>query len=226
MGKVLIAGTTGYPGGYVFQELKQKDIGSIRWKSGVGKVKTYTELIIKRRSVRNYQDIPVSPELIKELIVESTFAPNAGNEQPWKFIIVNNREMIKRISDESKKNLLTRIANNPNDYAKKYLRMLENEAFNVFYNAPCLVMILGECYLKNLKVDCALAASYFMMAATARGLGTCWVNFGTEIYDPVMVNELGIPDNCTIVAPIILGYPKKIPAPPTRKTPDILKIVT
>ena len=134
--------------------------------------------------------------------------------------------MIKKISEESKKNILARITANPDDYAKKYERMLQNDSFNVFYNAPCLVMILGQSNLKNLYVDCALAASYFMMAAVSRGLGTCWVNLGTEIYDPEMRNELGIPDNCTIVAPIILGYPERIPPAPKRRAPEILKIIT
>ena len=187
---------------------------------------TFEELLRNRRSVRNYHGDPVSVDVIQEIINESTLAPNAGNEQPWKFIIVNDREMIKKISDESKKNILARIAANPNDYAKKYQKMLENESFNVFYNAPCLVMILGLSNLKNLYVDCALAASYFMMVAVNRGLGTCWVNLGTEIHDPDMKKELGIPHNCTIVAPIILGYPEKVPPIPKRKGPEILKIIT
>ena len=152
-------------------------------------------------------------------------APSAGNEQPWRFVLVNDKEMIKRISDESKKNILARITADPDDYAKKYERMLQKESFNVFYNAPCLVMILGSTHLKNLYVDCALAAGYLMMAATSRGLGTCWVNFATEIQDPGLKQELGIPEDCTIVAPIALGYPEKIPAAPKRKDPDILTIV-
>jgi nitroreductase len=184
------------------------------------------ELFIKRRSVRNYQDRAVSVELIRELINESTLAPNAGNEQPWKFIIINDKKMLKRISDESKKNILARIANNPNDYAKRYQGMLQNEAYNVFYNAPCLVFILGSSHLKNLYIDCTLAASYFMMVATSRGLGTCWVNLGTEIHDPEMIKELGIPEDCTIVAPLIVGYPEKILPIPRRKEPDILRIIT
>lgn len=186
---------------------------------------TFDELLRNRRSVRNYKDTPVSIEVIQEIIKESTLAPNAGNEQPWKFIIVNDKTMLKAISDESKKNILARISANPDDYAKKYLGMLQNESFNVFYNAPCLVMILGFSYLKNLYVDCALAASYFMIAAVSRGLGTCWVNLGTEIQDPQMVNELGIPDDSTIVAPIILGYPESIPPAPKRNDPEILKII-
>jgi nitroreductase len=186
---------------------------------------TYDELLQKRRSVRRYQERPVPVEVIQAMIDESTLAPSAGNEQPWKFVIVSGRETLKRISDESKKNILARIAANPDDYAKKYERMLSSEPFNVFYNAPCLVLILGPSGAKNLYVDCALAASYFMMAAVSRDLGTCWVNFGTEIRDPDMREALSLPDDCTIVAPIILGYPERIPPAPKRKEPDVLSIV-
>lgn len=187
---------------------------------------TFHELLKQRRSIRRYQDRPISLDVIRAIIEESTLAPSAGNGQPWKFIIVSDKEMLKSISDESKKNILARIAANPDDYAKKYEQMLSGESFNVFYNAPCLVMILGPSDLKNLYVDCALATGYFMMAAASRGLGTCWVNFGTEIHDPAMRDALGIPDSCTIVAPIILGYPERVPAAPKRKEPDILSIVT
>ena len=57
---------------------------------------TFDELLKNRRSVRSYQDKPVSIEVIQEIIKESTLAPNAGNEQPWKFIIVNDKEMLKK----------------------------------------------------------------------------------------------------------------------------------
>ena len=187
---------------------------------------TFDELLKKRRSIRKFKDAPVSVEVAKEIIKDSTLAPNAGNEQPWKYIIVNDKDMLKRISDESKKNFLARIAANPEDYAKKYQGMLRNESFNVFYNAPSLVMILGNSDLKNVHVDCALAAAYFMMAATCRGLGTCWVNLGTEIHDPELIHMLGIPGNSIIVAPIIVGYPEKIPHTPKRREPEILKTIT
>lgn len=185
----------------------------------------YNELLIKRRSIRKFQNKEVPMDMIISMVKESTLAPSAGNEQPWKFIIVNDKDMINRISSECKKNFLERIENNPADYAKKYQKMLSNEAFNIFYHAPALLLILGETGMKNLYVDCALAASYLMMSATSSGLGTCWVNFGTAIHDPEMKEELGIPENHTIVAPIAIGFPEKIPAIPKRKEPNILKTI-
>jgi nitroreductase len=184
-----------------------------------------SKLLINRRSIRNYQDKVVPLETIHSIINDSILAPSSGNGQPWKFIIVNNKEMIEKISDEGKKTMLERIASNPNDYAKIYESMLQKEAFHIFYHAPSVVFIIGETNQKNLYADCALAASYFMMSATARGLGTCWVNFARAIKDPEMLMELGIADNHTIVAPIALGYPVKIPAIPRRKEAEIIKVI-
>ncbi len=186
---------------------------------------TYKELLTARRSIRKYQDKSVPMETIKELITESTLAPNAGNEQPWKFIVVQDKALMLRMSDDSKKNILERIRANPDNYAKKYDTMLSNPAYNVYYNAPCLVLVLGLSHLKNVQIDCTLAASYFMMGAADRGLGTCWVNLGGVIKDPDLVKILGIPEDCQIVAPIIIGYPDQNVHVPKRKDPEILTIL-
>ena len=182
---------------------------------------TFVDLLKFRRSIRDYQDRKVSPGLIKSIIKESTLAPSSGNDQPWKFIIINDKAILKKMSDESKKNVLARIASNPMDYAKRFEKILRVESFNVFFNAPCLILILGFPALKNMYVDCASVANYFMLSAASRGLGTCWVNLGSEIKSPELLSELGIPEDCKIIAPIILGYPARIPRPPKRKKPDI-----
>ena len=185
----------------------------------------FSELLKNRRSIRNYKEEPVSDEVISSIVNDSILAPSAGNEQPWKFIVVRNKTMIDKISAECKKNFLERITSNPNDHAKKYEKMLQKEAFHIFYHAPAVVYIIGDSGTKNLVADCALAACYFMFSATSKGLGTCWVNFGTEIKDPKLLDELGIQGNHTIIAPLALGYPKKIPAVPARKASQVLKVI-
>jgi nitroreductase len=184
----------------------------------------FSDVLVKRRSIRKYLDRPVEVDLVKDIIHESTLAPSAGNEQPWKFIIVHHAPVLHRISEDCKKTLLARIARSPDDYAGKYQHMLRNPSFNIFYNAPCLVMILGERDVKNLLLDCTLAASYFMMSAAAKGLGTCWINFARELTNPALLDQIGVPENHTIVAPIIIGYPATEPSVPARKAATILKI--
>lgn len=185
----------------------------------------FDELVIKRRSIRKYSSKGISMDAILKLVKTATCAPSAGNEQPWRFIIINDKATLKRISDESKKNILARINANPDDYAQRYRKLLENHSFNVFYNAPCLVLILGEANRKNIQIDCTLAASYLMLAAAANGYGTCWVNLGADIRSPELKEELGIPDGFTTVAPIILGVPEIIPSPPSRNNPIIYKTI-
>ena len=51
---------------------------------------TFGELLENRRSIRRYQDRPVSVQVVQDMIRESTLAPNAGNEQPWKFGVITD----------------------------------------------------------------------------------------------------------------------------------------
>jgi len=186
----------------------------------------FSELLSKRRSVRDYEDRAVSLDLIKKIIRDSCFAPSSGDGQPWRFIVVNNKEWIKKLSDESKTNILSFIELNPDASVKKYESSLRNKDFNVFYNAPCLVYVGGSEKVRSLQVDCALAASYFMFSAADRGLGTCWVGLGTNIQDAKIREHVGMPKDYRIVAPIIVGYPKNIPGRPDNREARILKVIS
>ena len=186
----------------------------------------FAVLLRKRRSIRDYEDKEVPQKIVMEIIRESCLAPSSGNGQPWRFIIVNNREVIKKLSDESKKNLISEIEKNPESHIKKYETMLRNPNFNVFYNAPCLVYFIGRKDIRSLQIDCSLAACYFMFSAAAKGLGTCWIGLGNYIKDPELRHRIGMPEDCQMIAPVILGYPKIIPGPAERMEPQILKIVS
>jgi nitroreductase len=185
----------------------------------------FSRLLELRRSIRDYQDKPVPTDLVRELIGQSTLAPSSGNGQPWKFIIVNDRGLIARLSDESKKNLVSDMEKNPDHPSWRYEATLKNKDFNVFYNAPCLVIVVGPSALYSTRLDCALFAAYFMLAAADRGLGSCWINLGSHIRDDGLKKEIGLPDDHTIVAPITIGWPKAIPTAPERRQPQILKII-
>ena len=186
----------------------------------------YSELLNKRRSVRDFTEEQVSTEIIMELIQESCLAPSAGNGQPCEFVIVQDKGLIEQISDESKRNILSEIEANPDTPFYSYEKALRNEKFNVFYNAPCLVLVVGSYKVRTLAVDCSLAASYLMFAATARGLGSCWVDLGGNIQSTQLRQELGLTEGHSVVAPLIVGYPKQIPAVRKRKAPRILKTIS
>ncbi len=180
----------------------------------------YDELLIKRRSIRDFEDKAVPLNVVKELINDSLKAPSAGHAQPCSFIVVQNRKMIKRISDDS---VRTMLANMDKDSTSPRLNM---EDYNVFFNAPCLVIIAGPSDWPIAAEDCALAAAYFMFAATARGLGTCWIGMGAAVSDTKLLAEIGMPKGHKIYAPIIVGYPTEIPSMPERNEPRILKVIS
>ena len=186
----------------------------------------FRELLEKRRSVRDFEEKEVALDTIKAIITDSVKAPSASNGQPWKFIVVNNREVMKRISDASKKTMIAGIEKDPNSPMKGYLQTLKNENFNVFYNAPCMIAVCGPLKGATIAIDCALAASYLMLSAASKGLGTCYVIQGAEVRDPELLQEIGLPEGFRMWAPIIIGYPKAIPPMPERKEPNILKIVS
>ena len=186
----------------------------------------FAQLMKNRRSNRDYENKEVPLETVQEIISESCLAPSSGNRQEWRFVIVNNRDMIQRISDESKANAIKNIEADPSAYMRRYEAVLRNKQHNVFYNAPCLIIILGPIDNHTLEIDCTLIACYIMFSAVERGLGTCWIGMGSFIKDPKLLNELGITDDLEIVAPLILGYPKRIPEAAKRKDPQILGVIS
>ena len=185
----------------------------------------YETLLRRRRSVREFQNREVPLDLVREMIRETSLAPSAMNGQPWRFSIVTKREEIQALSDESKRNLLSDLEADPSSPLRRYGDLLRDPRFNVFYNAPCVVFISGPAGLASLELDCALAACYFMFAAAARDLGTCWIGLGANLRDSTILRNLGITGDLRIIAPIILGYPKEIPEMPERNEPVILRIV-
>ncbi|MHB8770375.1 MAG: nitroreductase family protein [Syntrophales bacterium] len=192
----------------------------------MGKAMDFTTLLLNRRSIRNFLDREVPLTLVEEIIQDTRLAPSASNRQPCRFIIIRDRGVIARLSTESKRNLLADLNRNPGLPLKQYEATLGDEKFNVFYNAPCLVYLIGPRDLFSLDVDCALTAAYLMFSAANRGLGTCWVGLGANIRDRALLGEIGVPEDCRIVAPIILGYPANIPAAaPERRTPEIVKVI-
>ena len=181
-------------------------------------------LLKNRRSVRDFHETPVSEETIRAIIQDSTLAPSSGNEQPWQFVVVLNKSFMEEIFRDCKQALLHRIDKDPHDYARKYKSLLSKPEYNIFYNAPALVYILGAKQLKNTEVNCTLAASYFMFSAASRGLGTCWISFAKFIKDNSITEKLRLDPDHFIIAPIILGYPKMIPGAPPRKKATVQMI--
>lgn len=183
----------------------------------------FTQLMQARRAVRDYLDQPVPTEEVRSLLEEAVMAPSAGNRQPWGFIVVNDKSLMKQISEECKAAILKDIEAKEKSVMRVYEPIIRKPEFNIFYNAPCLVYITGPARSATAESDCALAAAYLMLAAANRGLGTCWVAMGGWLGKP-RLESLGLPEGGRIIAPIVIGHPAAIPGMPARKPPHILNI--
>ena len=186
----------------------------------------FSELLQKRRAVRDYEDRAVPLKVFDELLQYATLSPSASNNQPCRFSVVQCRKTIRALSDESRANLIRDNEEKKIQLSPEYISYLKNEQTNVFYNAPCLIYIAGARQVRTLEVDCALAASYIMFAAADRGLATCWVAMGANIRDPQLRAQLGFDENHRIVAPLIVGYPAGVPAASARRAPQIMRVIT
>jgi nitroreductase len=186
----------------------------------------FSKLLELRRSIRDYEDKEVPTDLIKEIIRDSIKAPNGRNLQAWRFIIVNSKKFIQKITDSCLKSVLADLEKNPDSPYKMIESRVRSGEFQPFYNAPALILIVGSDQVRTLPLDSGILTAYFMLSAASRGLGTCFTFQGTLIEDKDIRKELGIPEDNKIFASIIIGYPKAIPAMPERKEPEILRIIS
>lgn len=180
------------------------------------------ECIFTRRSVRNFLEKPVEKEKLDILIDAAIQAPSAMNSQPWAFAFVLSKERLKEISDRSKAHLLSILDHRP--MLQKYRTTLENPGFNLFYNAPALVLVCSkpDCS-PNPSIDCALAADNLMLMARNLELGTCWIGLASAYLNtPEGKQYLGIPGSYGVVAPIIVGYSESEQSTMDRNPPEVL----
>jgi nitroreductase len=188
-----------------------------------GVADTVFSVITKRRSIRDYTDREVSDTTIREIIGAGIQAPNGLGFQPWRFVVVRNRDLMKQVSDYCKPILARSIEGVPGPQVEAFLKMLKNDEYNIFYNASVLILVLGAQDTTTSFLDCTLCAENMMLAAWSLGLGSCWIGSAMPVQqNPGLLAELQVPDGYQIVAPLIFGYPGFIPEKPGRRDPEIV----
>ncbi|HET6421091.1 MAG TPA: nitroreductase [Geobacteraceae bacterium] len=163
-------------------------------------------LIKGRRSCRDFSDETISGERVESLINDAVWVPSGSNNQPWRFAVVTDKSMMKRYSDAAKEHWLRNLDKNP--HMRQYVEYMKDPTYNIFYNAPVLIIIYGNRESYWHVYDCSMVAYNLHLLAEESGLGCCWIGFAHNIFgEPETMKELGIPKNYELVAPVILGFP-------------------
>jgi nitroreductase len=179
------------------------------------------DAIYSRRAVRAYTKRRVEPEVVRRLLDAAIRAPSAVNAQPWAFVVVQDAALMKRISDRAKQLALARMK--PGTPLWDHRAMLEDPAFNVFYDATTLVVLCAAPAGEQANEDCCLAAQTLMLAAHGLGLATCPIGFArAALNEPEFRRELAIPADHAAVFPLIVGEPREQPPPTERREPRVL----
>ncbi len=165
--------------------------------------------IYQRRSVRNFSDKEVSDEVIKEIIRAGTYAPTAVNKQPWRFVVIKNKQLIEEYDGRAKKAFLAAYKDTENPELAKFVQFLSKPTTRIFYEAPVLILLFASPNVIN-EHDCSLAAENMMLAAQSLGIGSCWIGLAEGLgYDMEFLKEVGVPEGHKLIAPLIFGYPAK-----------------
>jgi len=177
------------------------------------------ECIKGRRSVRCYKNEPVSKEQIEAILEAGEWAPTAMHKEPCRFIVIEDKKLIKYVSDETKllvQQMMPAIA-----------KRFATESDAICYDAPVLILICTEkderWNTMNL-IDSVLAAQNMFLKAYELGLGTCYMGFVSFLTNKAEVlRKIGVPENYQMAVPFILGHPKNKQGSDKRNKPNILK---
>ena len=163
---------------------------------------TVIETIMTRRSVRKYQPQAVNRDTMQIIVECGINAPNAINRQAWEIRVVDNPEVIKKLTDL---------------YVKDNPKEAENPSFiNMFRNAPTVAFIANDTTFAYSPVDCGLMAENMILSAWSMGIGSCCLGGPARFMKSnpeanKYLQEMGFSENYDLLLCIGFGYPAETP---------------
>jgi len=177
-------------------------------------------IIKERRTVRKYKSTPVPEKHIEKIINAARFAPTAGNQQPWMFLVIRNRKKLDQLAEKALQWYMELYQNkaNPGKEELKSTRVSLREIIKNALSAPVYVAVLVDPdtnYPEYIIHDGTLASGYLMIAAKSLGYGTGF--FTTFFPEKKMKDYLGIPDKYKLICFTPIGVPDEWPDAPAKK---------
>lgn len=141
------------------------------------------ENIFARKSVRKFTSEPVSDKQVETLLRAAMAAPSAKNGQPWRFVVVNDKDKLASM-----------------DKQLPYARL---------DTAPMAIVVCGDLsgHKKFWTDDCSAATENLLLAAEAMGLGAVWTAASDEERSGIVREALGLPENIHPLCVVPVGHP-------------------
>ncbi|WP_028899287.1 nitroreductase family protein [Prevotella sp. HJM029] len=146
--------------------------------------------ILKRTSIRSYENKTIEKEKIEKLLRAGMAAPTAMNKQPWHFVVVTDKGQLQKLSE-----------------ANPYAAMAAK--------APLAIVVCGdmnkaaEGNAREFWIqDCSAATENILLAATGMGLGAVWTGtYPSKERCADVAKVLGLPESLIPLNTIVIGYP-------------------
>lgn len=157
------------------------------------------ETIYTRRSIRKFEDKPVTKAVIEQIIDAGRMAPSAMNRQPWHFIVVTDKDRIEQLSKG--------IAG----AAQKFFDLLHGvnilkSADVIFHGAPVVIFISAPDDNHWAGIDTGACIQNMMLAARSLGLDTCPIGLARHVEKTKLLSTLNVPKGHRVQLAIIVGY--------------------
>ncbi len=200
----------------------------------------FREVVEKRSSVRSFRDESVPPDHLREMIRIADMAPSVNNFQPWKFMVITSRDLLRKMANIVSEKIQS-LPTNESLAAENIKSQVEFFA-TFFRDAPALIVLLMEEYETVLEKGVRMTheeinrernfpdlqsagacIENLLLAAVDMGYGACWLSA------PLMAaNELAqlleVEKPYRIIAFTAVGKPAHNPLPKSRKELDELII--
>lgn len=188
------------------------------------------EVMRTASAVRRYRDEPVSDEVIETCLRAASWAPSGGNQQPWKFVVLNAQSLRDVITVAAQKtwDVMTEFysismpGDEADDPKSRVLRAMA-EHMSVGGAAPVLVLFCVQPQRGTTELQQAgsifPAVQNFLLAARAQGLGAAITLWHDSCQDQLR-SMVGIPDDWKIATLLTVGWPKGGHHPVRRKPLD------
>lgn len=175
-----------------------------------------------RRSIRRFQDRDIEQAKIEQILKAATWAPSANNDQPWKFVVVKNKE--------TKEKVVEAFLNRMKDYFEGHGIPLDKirPFWSGIFSAPVHIFAFCDTSVVEIEEDfektqmlwstqaVSAACQNILLAAHALGLGAVWAGASLAVEDEIKT-LLQVPKEVRLMTVIAIGYPDYQPLPPVRK---------